>query len=230
MRALDRLKRAMSATYPCFPCTPTAVVTNVPGIQGNNGANGTNGINAYTFVNGAGFTVPTVASPDITITVDDTSFMVVGEVVLIQVTASTRAYFRVKTIVSAVSVVLTWLNYPGDAAAGAAIADNALVSPAGERASPLKYRSTAVDYTAAQSDEFIETTADGKTITLPKVADTPVGKVYIIKQTAAFAAGTIIDGDGAETIDGAATKTIGAQYKLYAVMNNGAQWLILYEI
>lgn len=218
----------MSSTYPCFPCTPTAVVTNVPGVAGLNGTNGTNGLPAYTFVNGAGFTVPTVVSPDVTITVDDTGFMVAGGVVLIQVSASTHAYFQVKTINSAVSVTLTWLNYPGDVAAGTAIADNALVSPAGERASPLKYRSTGVNYTAAQSDEFIETTADGLTITLPKVANTPVGKVYIVKQTAAFAAGTIIDGDGAETIDGAATKTIGAQYKDYAVMNNGTQWLILY--
>jgi len=88
----------------------------------------------------------------------------------------------------------------------------------------LPLTSTAVDYIADVHDEFIEVTATGKTVTLPAVANVPIGKRYLIKLTAVGT--STVAANGAETIDGAGTFSITARYKFVEVESNGTQWLI----
>lgn len=85
-------------------------------------------------------------------------------------------------------------------------------------------------YTALISDVIIEYTAltAARTVTLPAVANVPVGKTYVIKDGAGTAGtNTItIDGSGAETIDGAATQTITVNYGELEIYNTGSAWRI----
>lgn len=88
----------------------------------------------------------------------------------------------------------------------------------------FNYVATAISYTALVSDYVIECT-DTLTITLP----TAVGnnsKRYVIKNTGASKTITI-DGDGSETIDGAANKVITVDYDSVEVFSNNVQWLII---
>lgn len=54
-----------------------------------------------------------------------------------------------------------------------------------------------------------------------------VGVVYIIKKIDSTANTVTIDGDGAELIDGAATKVITTQYSGYVLQSNGTSWDIV---
>ena len=82
-------------------------------------------------------------------------------------------------------------------------------------------------YTATLTDDFISADASGGafTITLPAVA-TATGKVYYIKKIDATGNPITIDGNGAETIDGAATAIINAQYESITLICNGSTWYI----
>lgn len=70
-----------------------------------------------------------------------------------------------------------------------------------------------------------DTSGGDFTITLPSAVGIS-GRVYVIKQVGA--SGTLtIDGNGAETIDGAANKTLATQYASYTLVSNGSNWLII---
>jgi len=69
----------------------------------------------------------------------------------------------------------------------------------------------------------------GITLTLPSAATT-TGKVYTFKKADAGAGTVIIDGAGAETIDGAATYTMTTQYESVTLVSDGADWMITAEI
>lgn len=65
------------------------------------------------------------------------------------------------------------------------------------------------------------------TVTLPPAASSK-GKIYVIKN---IGSGTItIDGDGSETIDGATTQSLSAQYDFIAIASNGTEWLIVADM
>lgn len=85
------------------------------------------------------------------------------------------------------------------------------------------YAAKAVDYTLTASDNVIEVTATGKTMTLP----TAVGnyREYVIKLTASGSC-TVATTSG-QTIDGAANYSLSAQYKYVKVKSNNANWLII---
>jgi hypothetical protein len=95
----------------------------------------------------------------------------------------------------------------------------------------LKMKRTTVNdtaYTALVGDYIIGVIAltASRTISLPPVATAGAGKIYVIKDEAG-AAGTypiVIDPDGAELIDGGATKTINANYNAYTVYCTGTAW------
>jgi len=81
-------------------------------------------------------------------------------------------------------------------------------------------------YTATATDDVITCGAGNETftITLPAVASS-TGKVFHIKNVGT---GTItIDGNAAETIDGAATATLTVQYECITIACDGTEWLIL---
>ena len=78
---------------------------------------------------------------------------------------------------------------------------------------------------------FVTCTSAGGTytITLPAVA-TSAGAWYIFKKTDADANAITLDGNGAETIDGAATvATIDAQYDVIGIYCDGTAWHIFTE-
>lgn len=97
---------------------------------------------------------------------------------------------------------------------------------------PLKFTRTSKSgnaaLTAAEAG-IILVTADGKTMTLPAVA-TSAGIRYIIKQTAAHAAGTNVDGNASETIDGDTDLTCGAQFDVLDIVCDGSAWHIIGQI
>ena len=76
---------------------------------------------------------------------------------------------------------------------------------------------------------LIDVTTGGITITLPAVASAATGKVYYIKDSDGSATGgnITIDGDGAETIDGATTFVFTADFDSVTIVNLGDKWVIV---
>jgi hypothetical protein len=76
-------------------------------------------------------------------------------------------------------------------------------------------------YTATNDDYVIDCTSGTFTVTLP-ASSGRTGRILIIKNSGA---GTItVDGNGAETIDGAATYAISVQYGTIQIMSDGTNW------
>lgn len=98
----------------------------------------------------------------------------------------------------------------------------------------LPIASKAADYTATLADHtiLIDASAGNVTVSLPAVATTHngangVGHIYRIKRIDASGNAATIDADGAETIDGAATHTLAAQYDAIAIQSDGSAWHII---
>ena len=93
--------------------------------------------------------------------------------------------------------------------------------------------SGAGNYTILVSDYIIAVTgitAAGDTYTLPAAATAGAGKVFVIKDEGGNADATdkiTIDGDGAETIDGAASHDIVNAYGSVTLYCNGSAWFII---
>jgi hypothetical protein len=66
----------------------------------------------------------------------------------------------------------------------------------------------------------------GVTVNLP-AASTVTGRVYVIKRIYGIGGNTVIDPNGAETIDGAATRNITAQYDTVTIQSNGTAWFVI---
>jgi hypothetical protein len=79
-------------------------------------------------------------------------------------------------------------------------------------------------YTATNDDYVIDCTSGTFTVTLP-ASGARTGRILIIKNSGA---GTItVDGNGAETIDGAATYSLAVQYATVQIMSDGTNWKII---
>ena len=91
--------------------------------------------------------------------------------------------------------------------------------------------SAAGAYTILVTDYIIGKTGitgGGDTLTLPAIAGVTTGQTFIIKDERG-GAGTdniTIDGNGAETIDGAATAVLSTNYGAVNVYYNGTEWSI----
>lgn len=84
-------------------------------------------------------------------------------------------------------------------------------------------------YTAVANDLIllVDTSGGAWTLTLPAAAGV-AGQILIIKKTDAAANALTIDGNGAETIDGAATNAeIDAQYDMLWLLCDGTEWHII---
>lgn len=88
----------------------------------------------------------------------------------------------------------------------------------------LQYVSKSTSYTMTATDQAVEVTATGKTITLPTAASVS-GRIYTIKLTAS-GTGTVAT-TSSQTIDGSTTYSLSAQYKYVSVMSNGTNWIII---
>ncbi|MCR4287543.1 MAG: hypothetical protein NUW09_05990 [Deltaproteobacteria bacterium] len=88
--------------------------------------------------------------------------------------------------------------------------------------------SKTADYTATANDRVIlcDATSAAVTVTLP----TAVGntdKVFFIKKTDASGNSVTVDGNGAETIDGAATVVLSERYDFLVVASDNVGWQII---
>jgi len=90
------------------------------------------------------------------------------------------------------------------------------------------YRSVTATGNVVSGDYLIVADAAGGaiTMTLPPAALVP-GRIYTFKRINSGANAVVIDPSGAETIDGAATYTLSAQWNSVTIMNNGIAWFII---
>ena len=88
----------------------------------------------------------------------------------------------------------------------------------------------AVDdtYTVADGVDVVtgDTTSAAFTITLPKAAPN-ASRVIYVKRIDASANNLTVDGDGSETIDGAATTVLTSQWETRTLFSDGSNWLSL---
>lgn len=84
------------------------------------------------------------------------------------------------------------------------------------------------NYTATLNDHVLLATggAAGITITLPD-ATTCAGKPFKIKKVDSGAGAITIDGNGTQTIDGAATISLSYQYNYVDIVSDGSNWIIV---
>lgn len=84
------------------------------------------------------------------------------------------------------------------------------------------------DYTIEKEDYYVGVTDTSapRTITLPALDSVPLWVEYIVKDESggAGANNITIDGDGAETIDGAATKVINSNYGVFRLLRGATAW------
>ena len=73
---------------------------------------------------------------------------------------------------------------------------------------------------------LMDGSVSSRTVTLPAVADS-TGKVYVIKKVDSSSGTITIDGNGSETIDGATTKILAAQYDSVTIVCDGTEWHII---
>lgn len=85
------------------------------------------------------------------------------------------------------------------------------------------YIAKATSYTATASDNIIEVTATGQTITLPTAVGC-AGRCYVIKLTASGSC--TVATTSSQNIDASTTFSLSAQYKYVRVISNNAAWII----
>ena len=90
------------------------------------------------------------------------------------------------------------------------------------------YRSVTTSGNVVSGDYLIiaDAAAGAITMTLPPAALVP-GRIYAFKRINAGANAVIVDGYGAETIDGNLTHTLTPQWNSVTIMSNGVAWFIL---
>jgi hypothetical protein len=83
-------------------------------------------------------------------------------------------------------------------------------------------------YTVVATDRtiLVDATGGARTVNLPTAASAK-WRVLKIKKIDSSANTVTVDGSGAETIDGAATQVIAAQYASFTIQSDGATWWIL---
>jgi len=105
----------------------------------------------------------------------------------------------------------------------------ALTAAVSGNVNSVNVTSKTAAYTAvALTDTVIlcDATTAAFTVTLPTAVGNS-GKLFFVKKTDAGGNAVTIDGNGAETIDGAATKALAAQYDSVTIVSDGTNWMIL---
>lgn len=91
------------------------------------------------------------------------------------------------------------------------------------------YEAKSDSYTVTDSDGvygiFVTTGASNRTVTLPTAANNN-GRELLIKKVDSGSGTVIIDGEGAETIDGVATHTLVQQYDYMKIICNSTTWFV----
>lgn len=91
-----------------------------------------------------------------------------------------------------------------------------------------RYRNVTASGSVVSGDYLIVADATGGAITmaLPPAALVP-GRIYAFKRVNSGANAVVIDPNASETIDGAATYTLSAQWNSVTIMSNGTAWFII---
>lgn len=92
--------------------------------------------------------------------------------------------------------------------------------------SPPKTYTTNQTLSGSNNIALFDATSAAITVTLPKAA-LHNSRVYSIKKTDSSANAVTVTPDGSETIDGAASYALSAQWKSLTIVSDGTQWLIL---
>jgi hypothetical protein len=94
--------------------------------------------------------------------------------------------------------------------------------------SRVSTRTVTASDTAMMGDYLIlaDATAGAVTVTLPPVGES-IGALIVVKKSDASANAVTVDGNGSETIDGAANVALAAQYDAVTVASNGVEWWIV---
>jgi hypothetical protein len=92
-------------------------------------------------------------------------------------------------------------------------------------------RSVTTTYSAEATDSTILCNATGAafTVTLPKAASCK-GHVLILKKVDASGNAITVDGNGAETVDGAANYPLAAQWDSVTVQSDGTNYVIIASV
>lgn len=90
------------------------------------------------------------------------------------------------------------------------------------------YRSVTASGNVVSGDYLIiaDATSGAITMALPPAALVP-GRIYVFKRINSGANAVVIDPNASETIDGAATYTLSAQWNSVTIMSNGTAWFII---
>ena len=90
------------------------------------------------------------------------------------------------------------------------------------------YRSVSATGNVVSGDYLLVCNAAGGsiTLTLPPVALVP-GRIYVFKRINSGANTVTVDAYASETIDGALTHVLSAQWNSVTIMNNGIAWFII---
>lgn len=89
-------------------------------------------------------------------------------------------------------------------------------------------RTTTVAYTLTDDDDIVagDATGGAVTLTLPTAVGR-AGRVFVAKKLDASGNAVTLDGAGAETVDGATTLALSAQWQTARVVSNGSAWLTI---
>ena len=85
---------------------------------------------------------------------------------------------------------------------------------------------TASYKAASESVILVDATAGNLTVSLPPAASVP-NRVYCVKKIDGEVGTVTVDADASETIDGATTKVLSAQYAAVTIVSDGTAWHIL---
>lgn len=97
----------------------------------------------------------------------------------------------------------------------------------------LAYAAKTTNYVMAVTDTFIVVTTGGSgiSITLPLANATAGGKMIVVKKIDSGGGAVTLAGTGGNTIDGAATKALAAQYSTAVLISNGVdKWYVISTI
>ena len=93
-------------------------------------------------------------------------------------------------------------------------------------ATALATKTTAYSLTATDSVILADATGGAFTVTLPTAVGCQ-GRQYTVKRTNSGSNNVTVGATSSQTIDGAATKALGAQWSTIAVVSDGANWQIV---
>lgn len=109
---------------------------------------------------------------------------------------------------------------------GSTAAPTSTLHTVGSFATPYAAKSASYTLTATDYTVTFDASGAARTATLPTAVGI-TGRIYVVKKTDSSGNAVTVDGDGAETIDGATTVTLSTQYAGRVIQSDGANWQVI---